>query len=166
MSRDFTAETRRLAELIVGFGANVQPGQVVSVTSFVGKEQLTREVARAAYQRGARWVDVLYFDQWLKRERIAHGPEDSLDFVPPWLVERLHWVSDERGARITLSGPHAPNALDGVDPARAGRDLLPYLPQSGAIVNARTTNWSIGPAPTSAWAEAVYPDLPADDAYE
>ena len=164
--RDFADETRRLAELIVGFGANIQPGQVVAVTSYVGKEQLTREVARAAYQRGARWVDVLYFDQWLKRERVAHAPEDSLDFVPPWLIERLRWLSDEHAARITLSGPQAPTALSGLDPARAGRDLLPYLPQSGEVVNARTTNWSISPAPTPAWATAVYPDLPAEEAYE
>ena len=44
---------RRLAELVVGFGANVQPGQLVGITSYVGKEALTREVARAAYERGA-----------------------------------------------------------------------------------------------------------------
>ena len=53
---------RRLADLVVGYGANVQPGQIVGVTTYTGKEQLTREVARAAYQRGARWVDVITFD--------------------------------------------------------------------------------------------------------
>ena len=135
-------------------------------TSYVGKEQLTREVTRAAYERGARWVDVLYFDQWLKRERVALAPEDSLEFVPPWLIERLRWLSDERAARISLSGPQAPTALDGLDPGRAGRDLLPYLPEVGEVVNARTTNWSICPAPSVPWAQAVYPDLPAEDAYE
>jgi aminopeptidase len=163
---DYADVTRRLADLVVGFGANVQPGQVVGVTSFIGKEALTREVARAAYERGARWVDVVYFDQWLKRERIAAAPEDSLDFVPPWLVDRLFWLSNERGARIFLSGPQAPTALDGLDPGRSGRDLLPYLPQSGEVVNARTTNWSICPCPTAPWAEAVYPDVPSDEAYD
>jgi aminopeptidase len=154
-----------MADLAVGFGANVQPGQVVSVTSYVGKEALTREVARAAYERGARWVDVLYFDQWLKRERIAGAPDDSLDFVPPWMVDRLRWLSAEHGARITLTGPHAPTALDGLDPGRAGRDLLPYLPEVGVVVNARTTNWTVVPSPTKAWAEAVYPDVPGEEAY-
>ena len=61
--RDYTDLTRRLADLIVGYGANVQPGQLVGVTSYVGKEELTREIARAAYERGARYVDVLYWDQ-------------------------------------------------------------------------------------------------------
>jgi aminopeptidase len=52
--RDFSEPTRRLADLVVGFGANVQPGQIVGVSTFVGKEALTREIVRAAYERGAR----------------------------------------------------------------------------------------------------------------
>jgi aminopeptidase len=159
------AWTDKLAELAV-FGANVQPGQLVAITSYVGKEQLTRRVARAAYQRGAKYVDVLYFDQWLKRERIAHAPEDTLDFVPPWMRERLFYLSDEHAARVSLSGPHAPSALDGLDPGRAGRDLLPSLPETGEIVNRMTTSWCIVPAPTRSWAEIVYPDLDREEAYE
>ena len=118
----------RLAELAV-FGANVQPGQLVSVMSYIGKEEVTRKIARAAYLRGAKYVDVLYFDQWLKRERIAHAAEDTLDYAPPWMKERLLYLSDEHAARISLSGPHAPRALQGLDPARAGRDLLPVSPR-------------------------------------
>jgi aminopeptidase len=154
----------KLAELAV-FGANVQRGQLVAVTSYVGKERLTRKVARAAYERGARYVDVLYFDQWVKRERIAHAPEDTLEFIPPWLLDRLRYLSDEHAARITLSGPHAPRALEGLDPGRSGRDLLPYMPETGKVINARTTNWCIVPAPTPSWAEAVYPELERDEAY-
>jgi len=157
--------TEKLAELAV-FGANVQPGQLVGVTSYIGKEELTRRIADLAYRRGARYVDVLYFDQWVKRSRIAHAAEDTLDYVPPWLAERLLYFSDEHAARITLSGPHAPTALEGLDAARAGRDLLPYLPETGEVVNSMTTSWTIVPAPTRPWAEAVYPDLDPDEAYE
>ncbi len=156
--------TDKLAELAV-FGANVQPGQLVAVTSYIGKEELTRRVTRAAYERGAKYVDVLYFDQWLKRERVALAAEDTLDFVPPWMRERLLYLSDEHAARVSLSGPHAPRALDGLDPARAGRDLLPYLPETGEIVNRMTTSWCIVPAPTRSWADLVYPELDREDAF-
>src|SRR6476620_1780969 len=105
----------KLADLAV-FGANVQPGQLVTVTSYIGKEELTRKVTRAAYERGAKYVDVLYFDQWLKRERVELAEEDTLDYVPPWMQHRLFYLSDEHAARVSLSGPHAPHALDGVDP--------------------------------------------------
>jgi aminopeptidase len=156
--------SEKLAELAV-YGANVQPGQYVSVTTYVGKEDIARRIARIAYERGAKYVDVVTFDQWVKRERLAHAAEDTLDFIPPWMQERLRYLSDEHAARITLSGPHAPRALEGLDPARAGRDLLPYLPETGEIVNRMTTSWCIVPAPTHAWAEAVYPELGVDEAY-
>jgi aminopeptidase len=156
----------KLAELAV-FGANVQPGQLVAVSSWIGKEGVTRRIARAAYERGAKYVDVLYHDQWIKRERVAGAVDEaSLDYVPPWMSQRLLHLSDEHAARISLSGPHAPRALEGLDPARAGRDLTPYLPESGDVVNRMTTNWTIVPVPTSSWAEAVYPGLPGDEALD
>jgi aminopeptidase len=157
--------TDKLAELAV-FGANVQPGQLLAVTSFIGKEYLARKIAGAAYRRGAKYVDIVTFDQWVKRERLLHAAEDTLSYIPPWMSQRLLYLSDEHAARISLSGPHAPSALEGVDPRRAGRDLLPYLPETGEVVNRMTTNWNIVPAPTPDWAETVFPDLDPEEAYE
>ena len=158
--------TRRLADLIVGYGANVQPGQIVAVTTYPGKEELTREVTRASYERGARWVDVVVFDPRIKRERLLHADESTLDYVPQWLIDRLEWLSDEHAARVTLNGPADPDALAGVDPARAGRDLLPYLPNVGDVVNRATTNWCVAAAPTPGWAKLVYPELDPGAAYD
>lgn len=158
--------TRRLADLVVGYGANVQPGQIVGVSTYTGKEELTREIARAAYERGAHWVDVVTFDPWVKRQRLTYADETTLDYVPPWLIQRLEWLSDEHAARVSLGGPSSPEALEGIDPARAGRDLLPYLPITGEVVNRRTTNWCVAPAPTRGWAKLVHPDLDVEEAYE
>jgi aminopeptidase len=163
--RDYSEWTSKLADLIVGFGANVQPEQIVGVTTYVGKETLTREIVRAAYARGARYVDVVTFDSWAKRERLLGAATETLDFIPPWMSERLRWLSDEHAARISLSGPQSQAALSGIAPERMGRDLLPWLPEVGEIVNKRTTNWCIGPAPTPEWAEIVYPELSRDAAY-
>ena len=162
--RDVADLTRRFADLIVGFGANVQPGQVVGITTNPGKEALTREVVRAAYERGARWVDVFTHDPWVKRQRLALADETTLDFVPPWMIDRLEWFSDEGAARITLTGNVAPEALDGIDPSRAGKDVLPYLPNTGDVVNRKTTNWTVAPAPTPGWARLVYPGLEEQEA--
>ena len=82
------------------------------------------------------------------------------------MVDRLEWFSDERAARITLTGNAAPEALDGIDPGRAGKDVLPYLANTGDVVNRATTNWCVAPAPTPGWARLVYPDLDEADAHE
>jgi aminopeptidase len=149
----------RLADLAVGFGANVQPGQIVTVSCEPGKEYLTRKIAETAYRHGAKFVDVQWFDPWIKRARIAHAPDDSLDFVPSWYGERMMALGEQRCARIALSGPTAPGLLEDLDPVRAGRDRLPTLKEAGKVVNDRTTNWSIIPCPTPAWAGLVFPEL-------
>src|SRR5206468_6294791 len=89
----------RLAELAVSVGANVQPGQIVGVTAQIGEEEPARALAESAYRRGAKFVDVWFFDPWVKRARIEHAPEDTLDFVPGWYGQRLLALGEERSAR-------------------------------------------------------------------
>ena len=60
----------QLARLAVEVGANVQPGQVVSVSARPGQEDLARAIAVAAYERGARFVDLAWFDPHVKLARL------------------------------------------------------------------------------------------------
>lgn len=157
---------RSLAELLVRFGANVQPGQIVALGSEPGKEPLARAIAAAAYRAGARFVDLSVFDVHLKRARALYADPETLSFVPPWYGERVLALSEARAARIALSGPVAPRVMDGVDPALASRDMLPAIKESMKVVNERTTNWTIGPCPTRDWAQLVHPDADPDAALE
>jgi aminopeptidase len=154
-----------LAALAV-HGANVQPGQVVGLGAYLGQEELVRAIAAAAYDRGALFVDVWYFDPFVKRARVAHADPDTLEFVPSWYGARFDALAERRDARIHLTGVTAPNALDGLDPALAGRDQLPYLKEIPRIVGERTTNWTIVPCPHAEWAKLVYPDLEESAASE
>jgi aminopeptidase len=156
-----SVETRlaALAELTVRQGANVQPGQIVSLASEPGKEPLARAIAEAAYAAGARFVDLSVFDVYLKRARARHADPDTLNFVPPWIGERVLALGEARAARISMSGPVAPHALDDVDPSLIARDRLPRVPESMRVVNDKTTNWTIVPCPTAQWATLVHPRL-------
>ena len=156
----------RFAELAVDFGANVQEGQIVSLAGSPGKEPLVRAIAERAYVRGAKFVDLAWFDPWVKRARIEHAAEDTLEFVPAWYGERILALGRERSAVISLSGPVAPGLLDDLDPVRAGRDRLPSVRESGEVTNRRELNWTILPGPTPAWAQLVHPDLEPDAALE
>ena len=154
----------RLADLAVGFGSNVQPGQIVAINAEIGKEEMVRALAASAYRHGAKFVDPVYFDMHVKRARILHAEEDTLGFVPSWYSERMLELGRQRCARIGIAGPATPGLLNDLDPARAGRDQLPAMKETGAIVNDATTNWTIVPFPTVAWAQQVHPDLGPDEA--
>jgi aminopeptidase len=155
----------RLADLAV-HGANVQPGQVLMITGESGNEDVARAIAAAGYRRGARFVDVDYFDPYVKRARIEHGDPDTLDFVPKWYGTRMIEHAEDEGARVTLASLTAPNLLDDLDKRLVGRDMLPRVKELTKIVGDRSTNWCIVPAPHRAWASLVFPDLDEDAAYE
>jgi aminopeptidase len=148
-----------LADLAVRFGANVQPGQIVAISSEPGKEDLTRAIAEAAYVAGALFVDLSVFDVHLKRARALHADPDTLSFVPEWIGARATALGRHRCARIGLTGPVAPRVMDDVDPALLGIDMLPAVPEGMAVINERTTNWTAVPCPTLGWATLVHPRL-------
>jgi aminopeptidase len=166
MSKSQLVDTRResdyvsaLAELTVSFGANLQPGQVLAISSEPGKEALARAIAEVAYRRGALYVDLNVFDMHFKRARALHAEPDTLKYVPPWLGERALALGEHRCARVALTGPVEPQLMDGVDPTLIGLDMLPALPEAMQVVDALTTNWTAVPCPTLGWAELVYPEL-------
>jgi aminopeptidase len=149
----------RYADLVVNFGANVQPGQILDLGSGLGKEELTRALTASAYKRGAKFVDVNYWDPHLKRMRVQYAADEVLDFVPAWYGERTLQLGEERAATILLSGPIAPHLYDDLDPERLGRDVFPRIKEWTTVINERTVNWCIAPGPSENWARLVYPDL-------
>ena len=157
---------QRLAELTVKVGANVQPGQVVAVHCEPGKEPLVRAIAEQAYLAGAKFVDVSWFDPWVKRSRVQHAADDTLEYVPDWYGRRALALGEMNAARIALSGPTAPGLMADLDPVRSGRDRLPAVKENMEVVNARSVNWTVVPCPTAAWAGIVHPDLSPDAGLE
>jgi len=160
------ATLARFADLVVGFGANVQRDQIVAIGCEPGKEYLVRALAASAYRHGAKFVDVGWFDPHVKRARIEHARAATLDFVPSWYGARILALGDQRSARVALSGPSAPGLMADLDPALVGKDRLPTVREGIKVVNDRTTNWTICPCPTPVWAGLVFPDLDESERLE
>lgn len=150
----------RYAQLAVGVGANVQPGQVVEVWAHPEHIPLVRAVARAAYAAGAAYVTVEWRDPYLRRALVDLGPEETLDWSPPWEISKFEWLAENRAAFINIEGDPDPNALEGLDARRLGRavkrafrrslnEALPHL------------NWTIVAYPNAGWATSVFgaPDV-------
>jgi aminopeptidase len=131
----------------------------VSVTADVNSAPLVRAIARSAYERGALFVDPFFSDGAVKRTRLEHADPETLAFVPPWYGERFLALGERRSARISIQPNPEPGVLDGVDPALAGRDGLPFVSEILKVIDDRSTNWTVVPYPTQAWAEITYSGL-------
>jgi aminopeptidase len=156
----------RYADLIVSVGANVQPDQVLAVEALPEARPLVTAIARRAYEKGARYVDVVYFDPDVKRLRAQLAAEDTLGWVPPWLGKRMLDLGELDAARVVLVPLVPPGLLDGVDPTRAGLDRLPTIQETFKTIDERSVAWTLSPYPTSGWAQRVYPDLDEPEAME
>ena len=153
---------RRLAELAVVLGANVQPDQVVRIDAEVGHVELVRAVADVAYRRGARFVDVDLRDPHLHRSRALHAPERALGYAPDWPDARIRELDREHGAAIRIVAPTPPGLLDDLDPGRVSR-AQPPRSRAWREVEYRVNN-TIVPGPTPSWAQSLRPELPPADA--
>jgi aminopeptidase len=164
--RSLEERVAAIAEIAVGIGANVQAGQIVSLSVEPGQELLSRAVAEACYLRGAKFVDVSYFDPHVKHSRLKHADRETLDFVPAWIGERVLALGEASAARINFQGVGEPHLFDDIDPELLGIDLLPRTKESMVVVGKQQTNWCIVPFPTQGWASLVHPELEPDAAYE
>src|SRR5258707_7094750 len=101
-----TADDRlqKYAHLAIRVGVNLQPGQILAVNALVEHAPFAREIARAAYEAGASFVDVQYADQHVRRAHIANAAVDQPGYSPPWLVERYDELGRVGGALHAISG--------------------------------------------------------------
>jgi aminopeptidase len=152
----------RYAELAVRVGANVQPGQLVDVVARVEHAEIARAVTRAAYEAGARYVDVYYSDQHLRRALIESAPDDVLSWTPPWLLKRAKQVGDERAAVVALTGDAEPDLLADLPGERVGKARMRELAEENTRqINEQLNNWTVVGVPNEGWARQMFgePDL-------
>jgi len=152
----------RYAELAVRVGANGQPEQLVEVVARVEHAEVARAVAREAYKAGARYVDVYYSDQHIRRALIEGAPDDMLSWTPPWLLERAKEVGDARAAVVALTGDAEPNLLADLPGERVGKArMLELADENNRQVNEQLNNWTVIGVPNAGWANQMFgePDL-------
>jgi len=147
----------RYAELAIRFSANVQPGQLVEVLARVEHADLARAVTRAAYQAGARYVDVYYSDQHVRRAMIEGADEDVLSWTPPWLLSRAIEVGETNAAIVALTGEAEPELLADLPGERVGKArMLKLAEENMRQIGEQLNNWTVIACPNPGWATSVF----------
>jgi len=156
-------QLRRYAELGVRVGLNLGEGQDVHVHGYVEHAPLVRAVADAAYEAGARKVDVFYGDQYVRRAMLEHAADDLLDWSSPWSLAEIKYLDEHHGASFAITGDPNPEIYAGIPGERVGRARPRLLAEKAveALFAKRTINWSELAFPTEGWARKVFgePDV-------
>jgi len=158
---------RRYAELAVKVGVNLREGQHVIVNGLVEHAPFVREVVRAAYDAGARYVAVDYGDQHARKAMIEKADEDVLTWTPPYLLALDDFLLENQAAVITIVGDPEPDLMAGLDPKRLGKArMLELAERRYKAVGQRLLSWVIVAYPTEGWARTVFGESDVDRLWE
>ena len=143
------ATLERFADLVVGFGANVQPGpdRRDRLRAGQGGARARARGERLPARREVRRRQLLRPARQARADRSTRA-EDTLDFVPPWYGERMLALGEQRAARDrALRARPRPGCSTTSTPCAPGATSCPAVKEAGKVVNDRTTNWTIVPVP-------------------
>ena len=163
---DHQTRLDRMAEIAVNIGLGLVPGQDLIVRAPVEALPLARAIVAQAYRAGSPLVSLFIEDPESRLARFAHAPDESFDRVADWQIEGVARAMRENTAHLYIVGDD-PNLLAGQDPARVGRLNQAIAKASAPIfeqIGRMRINWCIVAAATPAWAAAVFPGVPADEA--
>jgi aminopeptidase len=151
----------KYAKLTVQVGLNLQPGQVLGVNALIEHTPLVRAIAQEAYASGARYVDVLYTDQHVRRSHIELAADSELGHSPPWLVSRLRELGEIGGALCAITGNPEPELFSDLDGDRVGKSRMRAVAEESLKLTDGLCNWTIVAYPNAGWAETVFgePDV-------
>lgn len=164
----------KYAEAIVKVGLNIRAGQRLIITLGAARgvphqfAPLVREIAKAAYAVGAKYVDAIFADEEMLRIRIQNAPKDSFDEYPKWQIQAILNMLENGDALLSIAGAN-PDLLGGLDPDVVGRVQKTHLENWSPVSERVTTNainWCVVAAAGEAWAQKVFPDLSAKKAQE
>jgi aminopeptidase len=156
----------RLADVAVRVGLNLQAGQELVMTASIDALPLARLITDAAYRAGASLVTTLFHDDQQALSRYRNARPEAFDTAPGWLFDGMAEAFRRGAARLAIVGDD-PGLLAGQDPAliaRANRARSTAYRPALELITASAINWSLVPYAAPAWAKAVFPDLPQDEA--
>lgn len=159
-------ELLRYADIIVRVGANVQPGQPVTVTAPIDTAPFVRLLTERLYLAGAGIVHLRWHDPMIRRLTFERAEEAELGRVPGWEVQRQAEEIEENSVLIYVDAED-PDLLKGVD---AGRVALASKARGQAFkasddrIMADEVTWVVCASPSPAWARKMFPEIEDEDA--
>lgn len=158
----------KYADLIVSTGLNIQPKDNLMIRFTVDGLELARMVAKKAFERGAKDVELMFTDDQVTLDRYLYAEDHAFESYPEYRVKYMKEMFEDNTHVLLLSAPN-PDLLKPADPKRIGAyqkvlSIANKPNQKYTLEN--IVKWSIAAVPSDAWVKAVFPELPLEEGRE
>ncbi len=160
-------QIERYAQLIVAHGLNVQPGQLVHVSSEVYHRYFVSRITEHLYARGAGFVHVEFSDPNLQRARILRSRPEFLRGTPDFYSAKFDELVEKGAANLKVLGPEVPDYLADLDAGAVNEVRKGFYGAAKRFytegIERSKVHWCVVAAPTPRWAERLFPALSPEE---
>ncbi|WP_243292321.1 aminopeptidase [Bacillus sp. FJAT-47783] len=160
----FQEKLEKYAELAVKVGVNIQKGQELLITASIQAVDLVREIAKKAYDAGAKYVHVDWSDDVITRVTYEKADSEAFTQFPEWKKLQREELA-KRGAAFISVTSQSPDLLKGIEGERisnfqksAGKALHTFR----KYIQSDKVSWTVIAAASEDWAQKVFPDEPEE----
>ena len=158
---DFQNKLEQYAHVTLEIGLGFQAGQRLMIRADVNAAPTVRAMVRAAYQRGARFVEVLWEDEHTLLARHELAPRDSFETFSAWAATAFNAVA-ERGDALLMVVSDNPRLFEQQDAALVQLEKntmrQAMIPIYSKVV-AHQIPWCVAAASSEGWAHNIFPTL-------
>lgn len=165
---DFDKDFQRYAELIAAHGLNVQPGQLVHISTEPIHRDFALLVAHKCYERGAKLVEFTFADLRADKLRIDMVKPGDLTYVPGFVTSKYAELVEQQAANLRIIGMEYPDLMAGLDAQKvqtlniSRQRAIKYFYEEG--IGKSRVHWCVAAAATPLWGQKVYPGVAPETA--
>ena len=159
---------RKYARLAVCSGVNVQPGQLLVISSEVRDHHFAELCAQEAYKAGAGEVMIDWSDENIGKMSYDYVETEVLAEVPQWVYDKKEYVQN-RGCCFLHINSRTPGLLKDADPEKIRAVQIASMTKMKPLREYTMNNhgqWCIVALPSLGWAKKIFPDLADDEAMD
>lgn len=163
---NFKNKLNDYAKLCVKLGINIKEGQPLVINAPIEGLEFVRLLAENAYKLGASEVHVNWSDEVLTKLKYQNSPMEVFENYPKWRADSMESFA-ERGAGFISISSEDPELLKEMDPkkvATANKSASLALKTFRNYTMNDINPWLVVSIASKAWARAVFPDLPEEEA--
>lgn len=160
-------ELRRYAQLLLKGCLAFRRGDTLTMQISVAARDLGVALAEAAYEAGAKSVDLWPDDSRIYAARIAHGSRAALGHETPAERARERFFATKESAFVVALDEFELDVLAALPADRVARHTTIRRSRHAALMRARREGrfrWTGCVWPSEEWASRVYPELAPDKA--
>ncbi|MEG2116967.1 MAG: aminopeptidase, partial [Clostridia bacterium] len=158
----------KFSKTVLEIGVNLQKDQILVIACPIATKDVAYEMAKCAYELGAKRVIINWRDKTLTKIRYQFESIDSLTEIMDYEMAMLNETTN-KGACLVSIAADDPEALAGCDANKMSKHSNAMSVKKHDFLEAEMSNkfrWCVCSVPEEKWAKKIFPTLSTEESMD